>query len=133
MTKSTPVKERPRSPHVTVYGWSITMAMSIAHRLTGVALYFGTVFVVFWLTALSMGGEYAEFMHSLYTSVFGYLVLFAYSFALFHHMLGGVRHLVWDLWPQLLNKHCASKAAWLTIAGSLFLTLLLWLTVFFIK
>ncbi|MDD9333943.1 MAG: succinate dehydrogenase, cytochrome b556 subunit, partial [Bartonella sp.] len=31
MTETTRTKERPRSPHLSIYRWSITMAMSIAH------------------------------------------------------------------------------------------------------
>uniref|UniRef100_A0A493TXQ6 Succinate dehydrogenase cytochrome b560 subunit, mitochondrial n=1 Tax=Anas platyrhynchos platyrhynchos TaxID=8840 RepID=A0A493TXQ6_ANAPP len=32
---------RPLSPHVTIYKWSLPMAMSITHRGTGVALSLG--------------------------------------------------------------------------------------------
>ncbi|MBW0002482.1 MAG: succinate dehydrogenase, cytochrome b556 subunit, partial [Hyphomicrobiales bacterium] len=38
---------RPLSPHLQVYRWPITMVMSIAHRITGAALYFGTLLLVF--------------------------------------------------------------------------------------
>ncbi len=27
---------------------------------------------------------------------FGRLILFGYTWALIHHMLGGIRHLIWD-------------------------------------
>ena len=30
------------------------------------------------------------------SSAFGRLILFGYTWALIHHMLGGIRHLIWD-------------------------------------
>ncbi|MFY8151045.1 MAG: succinate dehydrogenase, cytochrome b556 subunit, partial [Hyphomicrobiales bacterium] len=46
---------RPLSPHLQIYRWSWTMAMSIAHRATGVALYAGTVLIAAWLVAAASG------------------------------------------------------------------------------
>ena len=52
--------ERPLSPHLQIYRWTLTMALSIVHRATGVALYFGTLLLVWWLIAVSSGpGAYA--------------------------------------------------------------------------
>ncbi|WP_370931407.1 succinate dehydrogenase, cytochrome b556 subunit [Bartonella sp. DGB1] len=133
MTKPSPLKERPRSPHFTIYKWPITMWMSLSHRLTGVALYFGTLFVTIWLFALAAGGNYFECVNYIYNSIFGKIILFGYSFALLQHMFGGIRHLVWDICPASLEKHLANKAALLTISASLFSTLILWLTFYIIK
>ena len=41
-------------------------------------------------------------------------------------MLGGIRHLVWDTGAGL-EKHAASKIAWVTLAGSVVLTLAIWI------
>ena len=38
--------QRPLSPHLQVYAFPINMAMSILHRVTGAALYFGTMFLL---------------------------------------------------------------------------------------
>ncbi|OIQ65987.1 succinate dehydrogenase/fumarate reductase transmembrane subunit [mine drainage metagenome] len=43
--------ERPLSPHLQTYRWTLTMALSIVHRATGVALYFGTLLLAWWLIA----------------------------------------------------------------------------------
>ncbi len=48
---------RPLSPHIQIYHWHLTMAMSIAHRVTGVALYFGTILLAWWLLAFGEGVE----------------------------------------------------------------------------
>ncbi len=87
---------RPLSPHLQIYRWSWTMAMSIAHRVTGAALYGGTVLIAAWLVAAASGpGAYAT-AQAIAGSTVGKLVLFGYTFALLHHMVGGLRHFVWD-------------------------------------
>jgi succinate dehydrogenase / fumarate reductase cytochrome b subunit len=84
---------RPLSPHLQIYRWSWTMAMSVAHRLTAIALYGGIVLFAVWLVALASGPEAFEDVQDLFGSPLGYLVLFGYTWILLHHMIGGVRHL----------------------------------------
>jgi len=108
------------------------MTMSILHRITGGALYAGTVLVAWWLIAAATSEEQFAFVHRLVGSWFGLLVLFAFSWALFHHMLGGVRHLIWDT-GAWLEKKTASNLAWATIAGSLLLTAAVWLLYFLVR
>jgi succinate dehydrogenase / fumarate reductase, cytochrome b subunit len=87
---------RPLSPHLSIYRLKLTMAMSIAHRITGGALYVGTLLLVWWLLAVASGPDaYSTFQWAA-SSIIGRLVLFGYTWALLHHMLGGVRHLIWD-------------------------------------
>jgi len=108
------------------YRWTLTMVMSIVHRLTGMALYFGTLLVVWWLLATASGpSAYATFQGFI-SSWFGRLILFGYTFALIHHLLGGVRHLIWDLGYGF----GPNEREWLTRAaliGSISLTVLLWI------
>lgn len=117
---------RPLSPHLQVFRPIITMMMSIFHRITGAALYFGTVIVVWWLAAAASGPEYYAFTSAILTSPLGLLILFGYTWALFHHMLGGVRHLIWDT-GRALEKETATKMAWATVVGSILLTALTWI------
>lgn len=88
---------RPLSPHLQIYRWSWTMAMSIAHRATGTALYAGTLLIAAWLIAAASGPAAFEKAQWVAGSWLGRLVLFGYSFALLHHMVGGLRHFVWDM------------------------------------
>ena len=46
-----PQAERPLSPHLQIYRPVMTMVMSIAHRVTGAANYFGILLLVYWLLA----------------------------------------------------------------------------------
>jgi succinate dehydrogenase cytochrome b subunit len=116
---------RPLSPHLQIYRWSWTMAMSVAHRLTAIALYGGIVLFAVWLVALASGPEVFEDVQDLFGSPLGYLVLFGYTWILLHHMIGGVRHLVWDFGHGMEPEQRINMAR-LTLVGSVALTLLIW-------
>jgi succinate dehydrogenase / fumarate reductase cytochrome b subunit len=126
MSQSPATRARPLSPHLTVYRPPITMTMSIVHRITGGALYFGTLLVVWWVIAASVSERQFDIVSWVYGSWIGRLILFGYTWALLHHMLGGIRHLVWDT-GRALEKHTASKLGWATLAGSIVLTVLIWI------
>ncbi|WDR01665.1 succinate dehydrogenase, cytochrome b556 subunit [Devosia algicola] len=119
------VRPRPLSPHLQIYRWTITMAMSILHRATGIALYIGTLLLVIWLAAAAIGVEALDGVNGLYGNWFGQLVLFGYTWALFHHMLGGLRHFLWD---NIIGMEPGEreKLAWVNLVGSIVLTLLVW-------
>ncbi|MBU2146041.1 MAG: succinate dehydrogenase, cytochrome b556 subunit [Alphaproteobacteria bacterium] len=126
MSKATANRARPLSPHLSVYRWPITMTVSILHRMTGGALYFGTLLVAWWLIAAATSENQFNIANAVFGSWFGRLVLFGYTWVLIHHMLGGIRHLIWDT-GEGLEKHTASKLAWANIAGSIVLTVLVWI------
>ena len=116
---------RPLSPHLQIYKLILTMVMSILHRITGAALYFGTVLLAWWLIAAAAGPQYFDFVNDIYGSLFGRLILFGFTWALVHHMLGGLRHFIWDMGAGFGQK----AREWLaraTIIGSVSLTILLW-------
>ncbi|CAN5272722.1 succinate dehydrogenase, cytochrome b556 subunit [soil metagenome] len=123
---------RPLSPHLQIYRWSWTMAMSIAHRVTGCALYAGTVLIAAWLVAAASGPAAFETAQWIAGSLLGRLVLFLYSFALLHHMVGGLRHFVWDMGhgyePQ--TRMNMAKYSVLVSGG---LTLLVWIVAYAVR
>ncbi|MEO1199709.1 MAG: succinate dehydrogenase, cytochrome b556 subunit [Pseudomonadota bacterium] len=129
MTSSTTQAARPLSPHLQVYRPYITMVMSILHRITGGALYFGTLLVAWWLIAAASGPEHFAFVQGIYGSFLGMLILFGYTWALLHHMLGGIRHFIWDL-GKGFEIPTANRMAWMTLIGSLSLTVLVWIVAF---
>jgi succinate dehydrogenase / fumarate reductase cytochrome b subunit len=127
----TKMRERPLSPHLQIYRWPLPMMMSIAHRITGMGLYAGTALVAWWLIAVGSGpGSYGRFTGFI-NSWFGRLILFGYTWALIHHMLGGIRHLIWDS-GRGFEPHEREALALGTIVGSVALTLLLWFVGYFI-
>ncbi len=117
--------ERPLSPHLQIYRPMLTMMLSIIHRMTGAALYFGTVLLVWWLVALASGPEYFSYVQEIAGSFLGRLVLFGYTWALVHHAFGGLRHLVWDT-GRGFELATVEWVARLTIAGSIITTLIIW-------
>ncbi len=129
MAHASAKKARPLSPHLQVYGWSWTMAMSVAHRVTGAALYVGSLLLAWYLVAAAVGGGYFEAISWLFGSFLGRLVMFGYTWALAHHALGGLRHFVWDFGHgyELKDRMLLAKA---TLFGSLALTVILWIISF---
>ncbi|MBS0247118.1 MAG: succinate dehydrogenase, cytochrome b556 subunit [Proteobacteria bacterium] len=118
-------RPRPLSPHLQIYRLTLTMAMSIVHRITGGALYVGTLLMAWWLISAASGpNAYATF-EAFIGSFVGRVILFGYTWALLHHMLGGIRHLIWDT----LHGFEPAEREWLTLAsliGSIALTLVVW-------
>ena len=119
------VRSRPLSPHLQIYRWTVTMTMSIVHRATGIANYAGTVLLVIWLGAAAWGQEPLNLVNDVYGSWFGQLVLFFYTWSLLHHMLGGLRHFVWDF-TMGMGPGQREALAWANLAASIVLTLLVW-------
>ena len=120
------MKERPLSPHLSVYKPIPTMVMSILHRMTGAALFFGTFLLAWWLIAAASGPSAFETANAFFGSFFGRLILFGYTWALIHHMLGGIKHLVQDT-GKALEKNFTTKMAVLQPVASIALTVLVWI------
>lgn len=89
-------QRRPLSPHLEVYKPLLTMMMSITHRITGMALYAGALLVVWFVLALAAGPSAFHTVSVVYGSWIGQIILFLFTWAFFQHLLGGVRHFVWD-------------------------------------
>jgi succinate dehydrogenase / fumarate reductase cytochrome b subunit len=122
----TVARRRPLSPHLQVYRPTITMTMSILHRATGVALYVGALLLAWWLFAVAMGPDSFSAFQTFSGSWIGRGVWLGYAWALIHHLLGGLRHFIWDA-GQALAPRTASALAWATLIGSILLTVVVWL------
>lgn len=124
--------ERPLSPHLQVYRPMLSMMMSITHRITGVALYAGSILLVWWFVAAAQSDAYFDLVQAFFGHWFGRLVLFGFSWALMHHALGGLRHFVWDLGRgfKLSTVEWMVKA---NLAASIVLTLVLWMVAYGVK
>lgn len=117
---------RPLSPHLQIYRLTVTMVMSIVHRITGAGLYAGTLLLAWWLVAVASGPDAYAVFEGFIGSWFGRLVLFGYTWALIHHMLGGIRHFIWDF-GMGFELRTADLMAWGTVLGSVVLTVLVWI------
>ena len=123
---------RPLSPHLQIYRGGLTMMMSIMHRITGAALFFGTVLLAWWLLAAASGPEAFADVQWVMGSIVGRLILFGYTWALIHHMLGGIRHLVWDTGHgfDLATVEATARAM---LAGSVTLTIIVWVAGYWVR
>jgi succinate dehydrogenase / fumarate reductase cytochrome b subunit len=117
---------RPLSPHLQIYRPMLTMMMSIMHRITGLGLYFGIVLLVGWLMAAAISESCFDFVQGFFGHWFGRLVLFGFTWLLIHHALGGLRHLLWDT-GRGFDLNAIERLARANLAGSIVLTLLLWI------
>ncbi len=119
-------EKRPLSPHLTVYKPMLTMLMSMAHRITGVALYLGAALLAVYLLALAFGtGAFSAFSW-IVNGFLGHLIMLLFSWSLFHHLLGGIRHALWDrgLYMDPKGRELLAQG---TLAGGIILTLLTWI------
>ena len=116
---------RPLSPHLSIYKPMLTTMMSIVHRITGAALYFGTLLMAWWLLAAASGPNAYAGIGSFMASWLGRLILFGYTWALIHHMLGGIRHFIWDI-GRGFGPQEREWLAHATLIGSTSLTVIIW-------
>ena len=123
--KTSGKKDRPLSPHLQIYRPMLTMMMSIIHRITGGALYFGLLLLVWWLIAAAAGPNAYGTVQWFMETLLGRLILFGYTWALIHHMLGGIRHLAWDMGYGFGEAEREWHAV-ATLAGSIGFTIVLW-------
>jgi|SRR5690606_30733112 len=117
--------QRPLSPHLQIYRLSTSMLMSILHRMTGGALYFGSVLLAIWLVAVASGPDVFNFVNGLFGTLPGRIVLFGYTWALVHHMMGGIRHFIWDT-GRGLGIPSVNFLSWASIVSSVMLTIAVW-------
>ncbi len=116
---------RPLSPHVQIYRWPLSMALSITHRITGVGLGIGTLLLTLWLlTAATSEPGFERFQYFL-GSAFGMFLLFCWTLSLVFHLLSGIRHLWMDTGHGFDEKDFRSSALAVLI-GTGVLTLLIW-------
>lgn len=116
---------RPLSPHLQVYKPQLTSVLSITHRLTGMFLCLGTIPLIYWLLALAGGPDTFAAAVELLSRPLPLIVLAAWSWSLFYHLLNGIRHLCWDA-GWLLELKGAYASGWTVVALSLLLTAIVW-------
>jgi succinate dehydrogenase / fumarate reductase, cytochrome b subunit len=119
---------RPLSPHLQIYRWYLTMALSIAHRVTGAGLAVGLLLFTWWLTALAGGPDSFATVQAVMDNFFGGLILFGFTLFFFFHALNGIRHLVWDVGYNL-EKVAAFQSSVMVVAASVVLTLVTWIAI----
>ena len=113
---------RPVSPHVTIYQFPITALTSIANRATGVMLSIGSLGVA--SLELTSSGCAAQIMNDIAMTgpVVATLAKLTVGFPLVYHYLGGVRHSIWDVFPNVLSNVGVEQASYALAGSSLVIT-----------
>jgi succinate dehydrogenase / fumarate reductase, cytochrome b subunit len=127
-----PESRRPLSPHLQIYRPMLTMMMSIVHRATGIALYLGTLLLAWWLIAAATDARAFDTANSVLTSLLGRIVLLGFTWSLFHHLLGGIRHFIWDTGRGMDHPE-REYLAQATLIGGLVLTAVVWVVAYTVR
>lgn len=113
---------RKISPHVDIYKFPVTALSSITNRITGLALTGYFLGAGFYCLC-----PYKDQINEKYNSLdwkVKKLINYGYVFPLTYHTFGGVRHLIWDKYPQLLKNQAVAKSSFILIGSSLVTTIL---------
>ena len=120
------VRERPLSPHLTIWKWGPHMLVSILHRITGAGLTIvGLAALTWWLTAVADGQDAYSSFTGWATHWLGLAVLIGLTWAFFQHLFSGIRHLIMDTGMGFELKTNKTWAI-LTIVGSIVFTAAIW-------
>ena len=123
------VPQRPLSPHLGIYRWQLTMALSIFHRLTGVFLSIGAVLIVIVLASIASGPNEFVLVQEWISHPFGQILLVAWTFSLFLHLANGVRHLFWDAGLGFEKSTANATGVWvvlISVAATVAVWVLAW-------
>ena len=118
-------RSRPLSPHLQIYKFTLTMAMSIVQRGTGIAMYFGTLLIVLWLGAAALGDGPLAVVNAIFGFWLVQIILFLATLALFVHLFGGIRYLIWDR-TQMMDPAGRELIVRLQLGVAIVFTVLAW-------
>jgi succinate dehydrogenase / fumarate reductase cytochrome b subunit len=120
-----PSKKRPLSPHLQVYSPQITSVMSILHRISGVILALGSLFLLWILVSLSMGEQSFATTSVFLALPVAKLALMGYTACLMYHLFNGIRHLFWDV-GKGFDIPTVYRSGYAVIVLSLLSTAIIW-------
>ena len=123
-------RKRPLSPHLQIYKPQLTSILSILHRATGVTLSMGSIILVLWIIALTLGEETYAMFSLIVNHWFSKFVLLGFTFGLFYHLSNGIRHLFWDA-GYGYDLKVAYISGSVVVVASLFFTAVTWSLIFF--
>ena len=107
-TKVDPIRltgMRPLSPHLQIYS---------------------PLLLAWYLIALAAGPGPFSTVSAVYGSIVGQIILFGFTWALFHHLLGGIRHFLWDMGLGMDHPE-RELLTRMTLGGGLLLAVIVWI------
>lgn len=119
--QATVKKQRPVNLDLTTISFPASGIASILHRVTGVAIFFALVFII-WAWAYSLQDEAGfNYVKELLNSHFAKFIAWGSIAVLLYHLVGGVRHFIMDLghWEELESGNLSAKITiglWIVLA-----------------
>lgn len=121
--------QRPLSPHLQVYKWPISMAGSILHRATGIALSVGTILLAWFLMAAASSDSAYAGVSGFMRSWIGVILLLGWTASLWYHFFAGIRHLAWDV-GYGFSKPEVDRNTYIVLGATGVFTLVTWILLF---
>ncbi len=117
--------KRPLSPFMIgpYYRPQMTSISSIMVRITGLASLGTITLIVAWLLAAATSEACFVWLDGLLRSFVGDVLLFLATWALWYHMLGRLRHVIWDF-GYCLDVKISEKMGLGMFVGASILTVL---------
>ncbi len=122
-------RERPLSPHLSVYKPQITSMMSIMHRMTGMFILAGAFVFVIFLLSVAGAGSVCDCVSAFLKTIVGKGAIFLWVAAFYYHFFNGIRHLLWDT-GRGLSKESASKSGVFAIIAMFVALAITWFAVY---
>ena len=110
------------SPHVSIYKFPITAVSSITHRLTGLAC--TGIFILSGAYCL-LQPENRNYIQKYYTDIDWKLkkaIHYGVFFPINYHLLGDIRHHIWDKYPRFLQNNKVGKSSYALFGCSIVTT-----------
>ena len=104
-------KQRPVNLQLNTISFPPSAISSILHRVTGVAMFFALIFVIWaWAVSVSSPEGFAS-VQDIMGGVIGKVVAIGTVSALTYHILGGIRHGIMDLghWEELESGNLSAQ------------------------
>ena len=118
--------ERPLSPHLTIHSKVLTSLFSISHRITGIGLSLGTVFISFWIGLVAFGENYFFIFDYISSTILFKIILFIWTLAVSYHLFNGTRYLFWSFGLGM-EINTVYSSGYLVLLISLLFTLTIWI------
>jgi len=117
-------KKRPVNLDIRTIKLPLPAITSIIHRVTGVALFFGAIFVVYILgLSLESQSGFNAAAAILRDSFLAKLIAWGFVSALLYHMIAGIKHLIMDFGycEELESGQLAAKVTLIVAAVAVLL------------
>ena len=105
-------KQRPVNLDLKTIKFPPSAVSSILHRVTGVAMFFALLFVIWaWAVSVSSPDGFVN-VQTIMDGVIGKLIAIGTASALTYHILGGIRHVIMDMghWEELESGNNSARA-----------------------